>query len=91
MMLCSTQRHWPPGLQVLPLDVAKTRRQTAGPGTRYDVGTLRNLALLWAEGGRRALYAGLTPTLLRAFPANAAQWLAWECAVRTLRDTPPPG
>ena len=71
--------------------MAKTRRQTAGPGTRYDVGTARNLALLWAEGGRRALYAGLTPTLLRAFPANAAQWLAWECAVRTLRDQPPSG
>ena len=66
--------------------MAKTRRQTAGPGTRYDVSTARNLALLWAEGGRRALYAGLTPTLLRAFPANAAQWLAWEFAIRTLRD-----
>ena len=90
-MLCSIQRHLPPGLQVLPLDVAKTRRQTAGPGSRYDVGTARNLALLWAEGGRRALYAGLTPTLLRAFPANAAQWLAWECAVRTLRDKTPSG
>ena len=33
-------------------------------------------------GGRRALYAGLTPTLIRAFPANAAQWLAWELSKR---------
>lgn len=29
-------------------------------------------------GGVRSLYAGLTPTLIRAFPANAAQWLAYE-------------
>lgn len=28
------------------------------------------------------MYAGLTPTLIRAFPANAAQWLAWELSRR---------
>jgi len=72
--------------QVLPLDVAKTRRQTAGPGSLYDVGMARNLQLLHREGGRRALYAGLTPTLLRAFPANACQWLAWEAAIHALRE-----
>ncbi len=72
--------------QVLPLDVAKTRRQTAGPGSLYDVGMARNLQLLYREGGRRALYAGLTPTLLRAFPANACQWLAWEAAIHALRE-----
>jgi len=71
---------------VLPLDVAKTRRQTAGPGSLYDVGMARNLQLLHREGGRRALYAGLTPTLLRAFPANACQWLAWEAAIHALRE-----
>jgi len=70
----------------LPLDVAKTRRQTAGPGSLYDVGMARNLQLLHREGGRRALYAGLTPTLLRAFPANACQWLAWEAAIHALRE-----
>ena len=36
----------------------------------------------YAAGGRRVLYAGLTPTLVRAFPANAAQWLAWELSRR---------
>ena len=40
--------------------------------------------MLWQEGGRRALWAGLSPTLVRAFPANACQWLAWEVAMRQL-------
>lgn len=41
-----------------------------------------NLTGKYAAGGRRTLYAGLTPTLVRAFPANAAQWLAWELSKR---------
>ena len=38
-------------------------------------------------GGRRTLYAGLVPTLIRAFPANAAQWLAWELSRRYSKPT----
>ena len=56
--------------------------QVATPGSRYDVGVWRNLQLLRAEGGIRAMYSGFTPTLIRAFPANAAQWLTWELAFR---------
>lgn len=33
-------------------------------------------------GGLKTLYAGLSPTLIRAFPANAAQWLAWELCMQ---------
>lgn len=69
---------------VLPLDVAKTRIQTAQPGSSWDTGVLQQLRMLWREGGRRSLWAGLPPTLLRAFPANACQWLAWEMAMRQL-------
>jgi hypothetical protein len=69
---------------VLPLDVAKTRLQTSGPGSAWDVGVLRHLRLLWQEGRLRALYSGLTPTLVRAFPANAFQWVAWELAMQQL-------
>ena len=36
-------------------------------------------------GGVQALYAGLTPALARAFPANAAQWLAWELCLQQLQ------
>lgn len=70
---------------VLPLDVAKTRIQTAYPGSIHDKGILHNLQMMYQQGGRRTLYAGLTPTLIRAFPANAAQWLAWELSKRQLQ------
>jgi hypothetical protein len=69
---------------VLPLDVAKTRIQTAQPGGSWDSGVAQQLRTVWREGGRRALWAGLTPTLLRAFPANAAQFVAWELAMQRL-------
>ncbi|KAI7838108.1 hypothetical protein COHA_008116 [Chlorella ohadii] len=67
---------------ILPIDVAKTRIQTAYPGSYYDVGILKQLQILYREDGLRALYAGLSPTLIRAFPANAAQWLAWELCMQ---------
>jgi len=108
---------------VLPIDVAKTRLQTAAPGSAWDIGVAAHLRLvracapllplrpaaaqpspptadsarptpfstqsqLWREGGPRRLYAGLLPTLVRAFPANACQWLAWEAALRSW--APPP-
>ena len=66
---------------VLPLDVAKSRIQVARPGTPWDVGILTHLSRLAAAGGARALWAGLAPTLVRAFPANAAQWLTYELVV----------
>jgi hypothetical protein len=69
---------------VLPLDVAKTRIQTAQPGSAWDTSVPKQLHMLWKEGGRRSLWAGLSPTLVRAFPANACQWLAWEVAMRQL-------
>lgn len=67
---------------ILPIDVAKTRIQTAWPGSAHDVGVWRQLRLLRREGGVRRLYAGLTPTLARAAPANAAQWLTWELCMQ---------
>eukprot|EP00887_Chlorella_sp_A99_P005789 scaffold1.g5789.t1 len=72
---------------VLPVDVAKTRVQTAYPGSPYDVGILKQMRMLHREGGVGSLYSGLGPTLVRAFPANAAQWLVWElCTDRLQRS-----
>ncbi|EFN50961.1 hypothetical protein CHLNCDRAFT_141587 [Chlorella variabilis] len=71
---------------VLPLDVAKTRIQTAYPGSYQDVGVARQLHMVYREGGIQALYAGLSPTLARAFPANAAQWLAWELCMQQMQQ-----
>ncbi|GIL88725.1 hypothetical protein Vretimale_17297 [Volvox reticuliferus] len=71
---------------VLPIDVAKTRLQTAQPCSKWDVRLWNHWVMLWREGGLASLYAGLTPTLVRAFPANACQWLAWEVVMRGLQD-----
>jgi hypothetical protein len=44
-------------------------------------------------GGANKLYAGLSPALARAFPANAAQWLVFELCVKYIgrwtHDAPP--
>jgi hypothetical protein len=69
---------------VLPLDVAKSRIQVARPGSPWDVGISAHLGSLAREGGVRALWSGLAPTLARAFPANAAQWLAYELVLQQL-------
>lgn len=67
---------------MFPLDAAKTRIQTARPGDH--VGVAAQLKLMWKQGGGRGVYRGLAPTLLRAFPANACQWAAWEAAIAML-------
>jgi hypothetical protein len=67
-------------LTMLPVDYAKTRLQIASRGGADDVGAFRLIARTFRERGVRGLYAGAWPTLLRAFPANAAQFLAWELA-----------
>lgn len=36
-------------LQVLPIDVAKSRLQVARPGTLYDTSLLRNMQLIYRE------------------------------------------
>ena len=65
---------------VLPVDVAKTRIQLLRPGAPR-ASLLPTLAALAREGSARSLWAGLAPTLARAVPANAAQWLAFEVAL----------
>ena len=67
---------------VLPIDCVKTAVQASPPGSPRSrlLPTARRLVA--AGGGPGALYAGLGPVLARAAPANAAQWLAWELAVR---------
>lgn len=74
--------------QVLPIDNAKTHIQTSRPGP-LDVGLLRQLQAIVRAGSVRSLWAGLGPTIVRAFPANAAQWVAWELSVRALELTEP--
>ena len=72
-------------LIVLPLDNAKTIYQCERPGGARDLPPLALLRALVAERGVSGLWRGAAPVVARAFPANAAQWLAWEFASRALR------
>ncbi|KAG4142496.1 hypothetical protein ERO13_D06G133450v2 [Gossypium hirsutum] len=64
---------------VLPLDVAKTVIQTAP-----DKSCQRNPFQIYRRTGVRGCYAGLGPTIVRAFPANAAAIVTWKLAMKLL-------
>lgn len=68
---------------VLPLDVAKTIIQTTS-----DKSSSRNpfqiLQSIHRRAGLKGCYAGLGPTILRAFPANAAAIVTWELAMKLM-------
>ncbi|KAG6583984.1 Mitochondrial arginine transporter BAC1, partial [Cucurbita argyrosperma subsp. argyrosperma] len=70
-------------LAVLPLDVAKTIIQTSPDknATRNPFLVLRSI---YQNAGIRGCYTGLGPTILRAFPANAAAIVCWELAMKVL-------
>ncbi|GLT82839.1 hypothetical protein SLE2022_011750 [Rubroshorea leprosula] len=68
---------------VLPLDVAKTIIQTTS-----DKKSSRNpfqiLNSVYRRAGLKGCYAGLGPTIMRAFPANAAAIVTWELAMKLM-------
>ncbi|KAJ8979236.1 hypothetical protein NQ317_009416 [Molorchus minor] len=61
----------------MPPDVLKSRLQTAPEGT-YPKGIRDVFKHLIKSEGPLALYKGITPVLLRAFPANAACFVGFE-------------
>ncbi|VEN48433.1 unnamed protein product [Callosobruchus maculatus] len=61
----------------MPPDVLKSRLQTAPEGT-YKNGIRDVFAQLIKNEGPLALYKGITPVLIRAFPANAACFVGFE-------------
>jgi solute carrier family 25 carnitine/acylcarnitine transporter 20/29 len=67
----------------IPMDVVKSRWQTAQPGTYTSPGHV--LRVLLQKEGPAALFRGLAPALLRAFPANAACLLGVETAQSVLK------
>lgn len=68
-------------LAVLPLDVAKTVIQIDTNASRNPFKTLNSI---YRRVGFRGCYAGLGPTLARAFPANAAAIVTWELTAKFL-------
>lgn len=63
----------------MPADVLKSRLQTAPEGT-YKHGIRSVFKELLAKDGPLALYRGVQPIMLRAFPANAACFFGIELA-----------
>lgn len=66
----------------IPPDVLKSRFQTAPPG-KYT-GILHVYKDLMKNEGPAALFTGLRPAMIRAFPANAACFLGMEVARKNL-------
>ncbi|GAA6002627.1 hypothetical protein JCM10207_007600 [Rhodosporidiobolus poonsookiae] len=68
-----------------PLDVVKSRIQNAElppRGATYIVDTFKSI---YRQEGPRAFVAGLTPSLLRAVPAAASTFVAFELAMEFLQ------
>lgn len=59
-----------------PADVVKTKMQL--DPVYQKLGLVRGLALLYKQGGVRALYTGWSITAVRAFPANAIIFSVYE-------------
>ncbi|KAK4439963.1 Mitochondrial arginine transporter BAC1 [Sesamum alatum] len=68
---------------VLPFDVAKTIIQTS-PDKNHTRNPFRVLESIYRRSGIGGCYTGLGPTIVRAFPANAAAIVTWELAMKML-------
>jgi len=69
-------------LVAIPADVLKSRFQMAPEGTYRGIRDV--LKELLAKEGPTALYKGIAPVMVRAFPANAACFLGVEVAYKFL-------
>lgn len=68
-----------------PADTVKSAIQTYG-GTDKASNSLWGVTKhIYQRTGLRGLYAGLTPTLIRAIPANAAIFFIYEWASQFLQ------
>lgn len=72
----------------IPADVLKSKQQTAPAGT-YS-GFLDVIRKTISSEGVKGFYKGAAPIMLRAFPANAACFLGYECAMKFLNWISPP-
>lgn len=75
-------------LVALPMDVMKSRLQTAPEGL-YTKGVRQIFPLILKEEGIRGFYRGLVPVMFRAIPGNAACFMGFEAAIRFLNWAAP--
>lgn len=71
----------------MPADVLKSRLQTAPAGTYNGIRDV--FSELMKKEGPLALYKGVTPVMLRAFPANAACFIGLEVCMKALNIVAP--
>ncbi|CAL8364897.1 unnamed protein product [Lota lota] len=64
-------------LVVYPMDCVKSRIQVMSMSTKQP-GFFKTFMAITRAEGVRALYSGLTPTMIRTFPANGALFLGYE-------------
>jgi solute carrier family 25 carnitine/acylcarnitine transporter 20/29 len=74
-------------LSCYPLDVIKNRMQAA-PDTSPPLyrGMADAARVIYTENGIRGFFKGFTPCALRAFPANASCFLAFEVVLKILPE-----
>jgi len=68
---------------IFPFDVIKSRQQVNNTSEPI----FRAASDIYRREGLTALYSGLTPTLLRTFPATGALFFAYEYSRRFMLDT----
>jgi len=79
---CAGMSYW---VAMLPVDSIKTKLQTDSLSAPRYAGVLDCVRQTVAEHGVRGLYRGLTPVMLRAFPANAVAFGAFEFVLSEFR------
>lgn len=74
--------------KVKSVDVVKTRYQTQPDISPPKFSSLLDCAVkTYREGGPKIFLRGITPTLIRSFPVNAAIFLLYEVVVDLLDKT----
>lgn len=82
LLVCGGLSGFGAWLPCIPQDVLKSRIQSS---TKM-IGVRQAFEQLIAESGARGLFRGIGPTMLRAFPANAATFLAYELVHKSLSN-----
>ncbi|XP_056230036.1 solute carrier family 25 member 15a [Seriola aureovittata] len=73
-------------LTVYPIDCVKSRIQVYSLAGRQE-GFMKTVTSIIRTEGFTALYSGLTPTMIRTFPANGALFLAYEFSRKSMMET----
>uniref|UniRef100_UPI00398E469F mitochondrial ornithine transporter 1-like n=1 Tax=Pristiophorus japonicus TaxID=55135 RepID=UPI00398E469F len=70
-------------IAVYPIDCVKSRIQVLSM-TGQQAGFFSTFRNILMKEGFKAIYSGLTPTMIRAFPANGALFLAYELSRKAM-------